>query len=202
MSIPPPSATEKSKSAMFASLSAPVRAASISVLAAGLALVSVPAVAQQTSSRMKGMQLSNDQPIQIQSDKLEIRDQENKAEFSGNVKVVQGTTTLQAGKMVVYYAASGSGSVASGDADIEKIDVSDKVYLKSGTQEATADTGTFNLVNETLLLKGEKVVLSEGKNVFVGCQLAVTMRTGEAKLDACGGRVMIQLDPKSRKTTN
>jgi lipopolysaccharide export system protein LptA len=187
---------------MFASLSAPVRAASITVLAAGLALISLPAGAQQTSSRMQGMQLSNDKPIQIQSDKLEIRDQENKAEFSGNVKVVQGTTTLQAGKMTVYYAAGGSGSVASGDADIEKIDVSEKVYLKSGTQEATADTGTFNLVNETLLLKGEKVVLSEGKNVFVGCQLLVTMRTGEAKLDACGGRVMIQLDPKSRKQTN
>jgi lipopolysaccharide export system protein LptA len=202
MSILPPSATEQSKSAMFATLSAPLRAASISVLAASLALISVPAGAQQTSSRMKGMQLSNDKPIQIQSDKLEIRDQENKAEFSGNVKVVQGTTTLQAGKMVVYYAAGGQGSVASGDADIEKIDVSEKVYLKSGTQEATADTGTFNLVNETLLLKGEKVVLSEGKNVFVGCQLTVTMRTGEAKLDACGGRVMIQLDPKSRKQTN
>jgi lipopolysaccharide export system protein LptA len=185
---------------MFASLS-PLRAASFFVLAAGLVLVSGPAGAQQTTSRMKGMQLSNDQPIQIQSDKLEIRDQENKAEFTGNVKVVQGTTTLQAGKMVVFYK-SGGGSVASGDADIEKIDVSEKVYLKSGTQEATADTGTFNLVNETLLLKGDKVVLSEGKNVFVGCQLAVTMRTGEAKLDACGGRVMIQLDPKSRKTTN
>ena len=186
---------------MFASLSAPARAASLFVLAAGLALVSAPAGAQQTTSRMKGMQLSNDQPIQIQSDKLEIRDQENKAEFSGNVKVVQGTTTLQAGNMVVFYKAGG-GSVAGGDADIEKIDVSGKVYLKSGTQEATADTGTFNLVNETLLLKGDKVVLSEGKNVFVGCQLAVTMRTGEAKLDACGGRVMIQLDPKSRKQTN
>jgi lipopolysaccharide export system protein LptA len=186
---------------MFATLSAPVRAASLFVLAAGLALASGPAGAQQTTSRMQGLELSNDQPIQIQSDKLEIRDQENKAEFTGNVKVVQGTTTLQAGKMVVFYRAGG-GSVASGDADIEKIDVFEKVYLKSGTQEATADTGTFNLVNETLLLKGEKVVLSEGKNVFVGCQLAVTMRTGEAKLDACGGRVMIQLDPKSRKTTN
>jgi lipopolysaccharide export system protein LptA len=185
---------------MFASLS-PLRAASLFALAAGLALASAPAGAQQTTSRMKGMQLSNDQPIQIQSDKLEIQDQQNKAEFTGNVKVVQGTTTLQAGKMVVFYK-SGGGSVASGDADIEKIDVSGKVYLKSGTQEATADTGTFNLVNETLLLKGDKVVLSEGKNVFVGCQLAVTMRTGEAKLDACGGRVMIQLDPKSRKTSN
>ena len=200
MSILPPSATEQSKSAMFATLSAPLRAASISVLAASLALISVPAGAQQTSSRMKGMQLSNDKPIQIQSDKLEIRDQENKAEFSGNVKVVQGTTTLQAGKMVVYYAAGGKGSVASGDADIEKIDVSEKVYLKSGTQEATADTGTFNLVNETLLLKGDKVVLSEGKNVFTGCQLNVQMSTGEAELQACGGRVQIQLDPKSQKT--
>ncbi|MCF3639214.1 LptA/OstA family protein [Rhizobium sp. TRM95111] len=158
-----------------------------------------PAMAQETNSRMKGLELSNDKPIQIQSDKLEIREQENKAEFSGNVKVVQGTTTLQAGNMVVYYRADG-GDVSSGNADIEKIDVSNRVFLQSGTQQATADNGTFNLVDETLVLKGDKVVLSEGKNVFVGCQLTVLMRTGEAKLDACGGRVMIQLDPKSRKT--
>ena len=186
---------------MFASSFAPLRAASLLTLAAGLVLAAGSAGAQQTSSNMKGMKLSNDQPIQIQSDKLEIRDQENKAEFTGNVKVVQGTTTLQAGRMVVHYK-SGGGSVASGDADIETIDVFDKVYLKSQSQEATADTGTFNMVNETLLLKGRKVVLSEGENVFVGCQLTVAMKTGEATLDACGGRVMIQLDPKSRKQTN
>ena len=187
---------------MFASFSAPRRAASLFALAAGLVLAAGSAGAQQTSSNMKGMKLSNDQPIQIQSDKLEIRDQESKAEFTGNVKVVQGTTTLQAGRMVVHYKSGGGGSISGGDADIETIDVFDKVYLKSQSQEATADTGTFNMVNETLLLKGKKVVLSEGENVFVGCQLTVAMKTGEAKLDACGGRVMIQLDPKSRKQTN
>lgn len=185
---------------MFATLSAPVRATSLLVLVAGFALAAGHAGAQQTS-KMTGMQLSNDQPIQIQSDKLEIRDQERKAEFTGNVKVVQGTTTMQAGRMIVHYK-SGEGSVAGGNADIEKIDVFDKVYLKSDKQEATGDEGTFNMVNETLLLKGKKVVLSEGENVFVGCQLNVAMKTGEAKLDACGGRVMIQLDPKSRKQTN
>ncbi|QRM54011.1 LptA/OstA family protein [Sinorhizobium sp. BG8] len=170
-------------------------------LLAGIVLTAGVAHSQETTSRMKGMELSNDKPIQIQSDKLEIKEKENKAEFTGNVKVVQGTTTLQSGNMVVYYRSEG-GSMTSGNADIEKIDVSEKVYLKSGTQEATADTGTFNLVTETFVLKGDKVVLSEGKNVFVGCQLTVQMSTGEAKLDACGGRVMIQLDPKSRKTTN
>ncbi|MCY1234815.1 Lipopolysaccharide export system protein LptA [compost metagenome] len=147
---------------------------------------------------MKGLELSNDKPIQIESDKLEIKDPESKAIFTGNVKVVQGTTTLQAGNMVVYYK-SGGGSVSSGDADIDRIEVSQKVFLSSGTQQATADTGSFDMTKQVFVLKGEKVVLSEGKNVFVGCQLNVQMETGEAQLEACGGRVQIQLDPKSRK---
>lgn len=68
---------------------------------------------------MTGVKLSGDQPIAIESDQLEIRDQERKAYFTGNVKVVQGTTTLQAGKMTVNYKGEGS-SLTSGDANIEK----------------------------------------------------------------------------------
>ena len=52
-----------------------------------------PVAAQETKSKMKGLELSNDEPIQIESDKLEIKDPESKAIFTGNVKVVQGTTT-------------------------------------------------------------------------------------------------------------
>ena len=159
----------------------------------------LPAVAQETSSKIKGLELSNDEPIQIESDKLEIKDAESKAMFTGNVKVVQGTTTLQAGNMVVFYK-KGGGSISGGNADIDRIEVSQKVLLLSGTQQATADTGEFNMTAQTLVLKGKQVVLSEGKNVFTGCQLNVQMETGEAQLEACGGRVQIQLDPKSQKT--
>ena len=52
---------------------------------------------------------------------------------------------------------------------------------------------------QTFILKGDKVVLSDGPNVFTGCQLTVHMETGQAQLDSCGGRVQIQLDPKSQK---
>jgi len=158
-----------------------------------------PVAAQETKSKMKGLELSNDEPIQIESDKLEIKDPESKAIFTGNVKVVQGTTTLQAGNMVVYYK-KGGGAISSGNADIDRIEVDKKVFLQSGTQQATADSGEFNLTAQTLVLKGKQVVLSEGKNVFTGCQLNVQMDTGEAQLEACGGRVQIQLDPKSQKT--
>ncbi len=197
-----------------------------------LALLAASAVGaqQSTTSQMPGLKLSKDQPIQIESDKLEIHDQESTAVFTGKVKVVQGTTTMEAGTMTVFYkkkqgdaagdanakpdakprpcnakadaqkpAADKSGSLVTGDADIDHILVSDKVYLTSGTQTATAETGSFDMANQLAILKGDKVVLTDGPNVFTGCQLTVHMNTGEARLDSCGGRVQIQLDPKSQQ---
>ncbi|MCM2401269.1 LptA/OstA family protein [Rhizobium sp. S153] len=170
------------------------------IVATGLIPLAAPtgAFAQATKSKMDGLKLSNDQPIQIESDQLEIREQDKTALFSGNVKVVQGTTTLQSGNMTVKYRGEGT-SVTSGNADIENIDVTDKVFLSSGTQQATADRGHFDMDSQVFTLEGDRVVLSEGQNVFVGCKLTVQMNSGEAKLDACGGRVQIQLDPKSQK---
>ncbi|MGG6893380.1 MULTISPECIES: LptA/OstA family protein [Rhizobium] len=174
--------------------------------------------AQSTTSSMPGLALSKDQPIQIESDKLEIHDQESQAVFTGNVKVVQGTTTMQAGKMTVFYkkkqaadaakqadnpvakvAKEQNESLVSGNTNIDHILVTDKVYLVSGTQTATADDGAFDMTNQLATLKGKKVVLTDGPNVFTGCQLTVHMSTGEAQLDSCGGRVQIQLDPKSQQ---
>ncbi len=167
------------------------------VAAALLTFTSLSAHAQSTTSKMDGLKLSGDQPIQIQSDQLEIKDQEKKAFFTGNVNVVQGTTTLKAGKMTVLYTGQG-GSVTAGDADIDKIFLEDTVFLSSGTQQATADKGEFDMASQTFTLSGKQVVLSEGPNVFKGCKLTVQMANGQAKLDSCGGRVEIMLDPKSR----
>ena len=94
----PPSAREKSKTAMRRSLPVYSLAAAMLVSAA----LAWPAEAQDTSSRMKGLELSNDKPIQIESDNLEIREQEKKALFDGNVKVAQGQMTLQSNHMTVY----------------------------------------------------------------------------------------------------
>lgn len=172
--------------------------------AVALACLAGPASAQSTTSSMEGLKLSNDQPIAIESDQLEVRDQEHKAYFTGNVKVVQGTTTLQAGKMTVLYKSKGEGaaassSITSGGADIDKIFVDNSVYLTSGTQKATADKGEFDMAAQTFILSGKQVVLSQDTNVFTGCKLTVFMTTGQAKLESCGGPVRIMLDPKSQK---
>lgn len=189
--------------------------------AAALLLTAGAAFAQATTSQMNGLKLDSNKPIQIESDKLEIHDQEHKADFTGKVKVVQGTTTLEAGHMTVFYKAQPDGSkapgdgskapadgskpdaaaasISSGNADIDRIVVTDKVFLSSGTQTATADDGSFDMAKQLFILKGDKVVLTDGPNVFTGCQLTVHMETGHAQLDSCGGRVQIQLDPQSQK---
>lgn len=165
---------------------------------AGIVLVSTSfsAIAQQANSRINGLGLSSDEPIQIESDRLDIDDNSSSAVFNGNVNVVQGDTLLKSGKMIVYYA--GGGSVTAGATDIEKIEVSGGVVLQSGNQTATADSGLFNMVAQTLVLTGKEVVLSQGDNILVGCKLTVTMQTGDARVDSCkGDKVKFLIDPKS-----
>lgn len=167
-------------------------------LAALVLSAPIPALSQATSSQMEGLKLSNDKPIQIESDQLEIKEQEKVAVFQGNVSVIQGTTSLKSGHMVVHYKSGGK-SMTAGNTDIERIELSGGVLLNSGTQQATGDTGSFEMASQIFILEGKQVVLSDQQNIFVGCKLTVHANTGEARLQACGGRVRIQLDPKSQK---
>ena len=174
-----------------------------SAAAAVLCLAAWPVLAQQASGPMSGIKLSGDEPIQIESDRLEVRDKESMAIFSGNVSVVQGTTLLKSGKMTVHYAAGGTGGAATGSTDIDRIEVDGKVYLKSDTQIATGDRGTFDMKTEIFVLTGKEVVLSEGENVLVGCKLTADMKSGRAEVEGCpgadgGGRVKMLLKPGSQ----
>lgn len=168
---------------------------------AAMAAAPVSAGAQQTSQT--GLMLSGDQPISIESDKLEVKDAEHLAHFTGNVTVVQGDLTMKAGTMVVHYAAgamkANGGPVSEGASGIEKIDVSDKVYMKSKDQVATGDVGNFDMKSQVMVLTGAEVVLTDADNVIRGCKLTVQMQTGAAKFDPCGGgRIQMLLKPNSK----
>lgn len=180
------------------------------VLAAtALALWLAPSFAQEAAQapaksdqRISGLRLSGDEPIQIESDKLEVKEPENLAIFTGNVNVTQGPTVLKSGRMIVYYAKDG-GSATTGSSKIDRLEVDGKVYVKSSDQVATGDKGTFDMKTEILTLTGKEVVLSEGPNVLVGCKLTVQMKSGRAQVDGCpksgnSGRVQMSITPNKK----
>ena len=76
--------------------------------------------AQSTASNvpnaMQGFTQNRDQPIQIEAAQLEMRDKKKEATFSGNVKVVQGDTTMTSKTLVVFYESSGGGTTGTGNA--------------------------------------------------------------------------------------
>src|SRR6516225_4756135 len=83
---------------------------SAGVLALGVALIAV-AHAQSTMqgvpNAMQGFSQNRDQPIQIEAASLEMRDKKKEATFAGNVKVVQGDTTMTSKTLVVFYESGG-----------------------------------------------------------------------------------------------
>jgi lipopolysaccharide export system protein LptA len=111
--------------------------------------------------------------------------------------------------MTVYYVkdpsaaakgtqAAGAGSAMTGAANIDHLEVENKVYIKSNDQVATGDNGTFDMKTQILVLSGKEVVLSQGANVLKGCKLTVEMKSGLANVDGCGGRVIMSMTPPKK----
>ncbi|WP_040488796.1 lipopolysaccharide transport periplasmic protein LptA [Fulvimarina pelagi] len=193
----------------------PTAALSASLIAGTAVMLSFPVYAQQggLGNNFNGLQLDGDQPISIESSTLDVDDKAAIATFTGNVSVAQGPTQLRTGKLVVHYnnsgsgqsgASSGSSALPGGSSSIERLEASEKVYVKSEDQVATAERASFDMASNVVVMTGD-VVLSQGENVAEGCRLTIQMDTGQARLESTncdgsgsggGGRVRMMLTPE------
>ena len=74
---------------------------------------------QGVPNAMQGFTQNRDQPIQIEAASLEVRDKSKEATFSGNVKVVQGDTTMTSKTLVAFYDSSSPAVNAKKSASIQ-----------------------------------------------------------------------------------
>lgn len=168
------------------------------VFAAAVVIFANSAFAQSSN----GLSLSSNEPVQIDGDTFEILEDQGIAIFSGAVMVVQGETVLKTSKLTIHYDQSGQssgGSIASGGADIDRLVATGGVNIQSGQQNATGDTGTYDMKSEVLVLSGKRVTLSEAGSVATGCKLTVTTSNNRAKLEGCGSstRPTVLLQPRN-----
>jgi lipopolysaccharide export system protein LptA len=72
-----------------------------------------PAGGQGPTGAFAGLSKNSDQPIDIESDVLLVHDAQKTATFKGNVKAVQGTTTIRSRELEVHYVGGGSDSLTA-----------------------------------------------------------------------------------------
>jgi lipopolysaccharide export system protein LptA len=208
----------------------PLNTALLCMLVASLGAVLVlsqPAAAQTLSNSFGGLSESSNEPIDIESDLLVVQDKQKLATFKGNVKAVQGTTTLRAKELLVHYvggdklapaASSGESQPApataqrrSGDEDKDKKNAQitlieakgDVVITSQDDQTTTSDWALYDLPAQ-LVTVGGNVVLTQGKNVLKGDRLVIDLKTGESRFEhtgnaaAGGGRIRALFMPKGK----
>lgn len=145
------------------------------------------AFSQATGDAFSGFRTSNNSPIQIEADSLEVRDGENLAIFKGNVDVKQGETTMRTSRLNVYYNGSVNPGGVGGDQGIKRIEARGKVWVNSGNNTATGDRAIFNLQSQIVVMTGSEVILTQCNNIIRGKKLTVNLTTNAAQLS--GGRV-------------
>ena len=180
-------------------------------------LVAGETVAQSTVSgvpnAMQGFSQNRDQPIQIESVSLEMRDKKKEATFTGNVKVIQGDTTMTSKVLVVFYEskdqsaappANTKGAAKSapaqsapmqsatagpgGASSIKRLEAKGDVIVTQKDQVVTGETAVFDTKTNLITMMGG-VVLTQGKNVLKGDRLLVDMTTGVSRVESDSGRV-------------
>jgi lipopolysaccharide export system protein LptA len=169
---------------------------------------------QGVPNAMQGFSQNRDQPIQIEAATLEMRDKKKEATFSGNVKVVQGDTTMTSKTLVVFYEssqapggtpapaapppASSKGSKSGpmqsatpgpgGSSQIKRLEARGNVVVTQKDQVVTGETAVFDTKTNLITMLGG-VVLTQCKNVLRGDRLFVDMTTGVSRVESDSGKV-------------
>lgn len=181
----------------FAVLGAAALLAAAGERAGVLAAPAQPNVANPVA----GFSQNRKDPMRIEALKLEVRDKDKVATFTGNVQVVQGDTTLKCKVLVVYYdqrdnpaniKASTPGP--SGSQQIRRLEAKGDVIVTQKDQVATGELGTFDVRSNTVTLSGN-VVVNQGTNVVRGQRLVVDLTTGVSRVDAGPGPVQMLITP-------
>jgi lipopolysaccharide export system protein LptA len=157
---------------------------------------------------MQGFSQNRDQPIQIEAATLEMRDKKKEATFSGNVKVVQGDTTMTSKTLVVFYDSTPAPAPApasnsktakpapmqsaspgpGGSSSIRRLEAKGNVVVTQKDQVVTGETAVFDTKTNLITMLGG-IVLTQGKNVLRGDRLMVDMTTGVSRVESESGRV-------------
>ena len=155
---------------------------------------------------MQGFSQNRDQPIQIEAASLEMRDKKKEATFSGNVKVVQGDTTMTSKILVVFYesaaatpapasqkAAKGTPMQSAtpgpgGSSSIKRLEARGSVVVTQKDQVVTGESAVFDTKANLITMLGG-VVLTQCKNVLKGDRLMVDMTSGVSRVESDSGKV-------------
>ncbi len=144
--------------------------------------------AEETAPMRKATQ--SEERIQITADELISSNQDNYAEFIGNVEAAQGNFVIKSDRLRIYYKNISGGSKKSpiGEEAIEKIIASGNVKIWSEDRVAETHRAEYSVADMVLVLSGENSKIQSGKNFVTGSKIILYRKDGRIKVEGGNGK--------------
>jgi len=144
---------------------------------------------------LQGFSQNRDQPIKIEAAKLTMHDKTKEATFTGNVKVIQGDTTMTARTLDVFYESKEAKPTKAkmraatpgpaGSSQIRRLVARGNVVVTQKDQRVSGDTATFETQTNQITMAGD-VILTQTRcgNTLKGDRLQVDMTSGVSRVES------------------
>jgi len=140
---------------------------------------------QERTSALKG--LDTGAPIDVDANRIEIRDASNQAIFTGAVVIRQARLTLNAERVTVSYVREGE------NPEMQRLDARGAVKLVSPSETVTSTSAIYDVPGRIITMVGN-VILNRQGSVLNGQRLVLDLASGRTSFDGRsatdpGGRV-------------
>ena len=152
--------------------------------------------------------IDKDEPIEINSDRMDAVNDEKLVKFYGNAVVKQGDKLLKADELQLYYKDEPKKQSKKSKTPFDPGGVMDKISARGnvsstqGERTVTGDEATYYHETAQVIITGN-VVMREGNNVITGCKAILYLNENRGKMEECepgkNQRVHVIIYPQEMK---
>ena len=153
------------------------------VLAATLALLAPPVLAQEATIAFGALEQDTTLPVEVAADQLSVNNADGTATLSGNVVVTQGKMTLSAASMLITYGTDGK--------SIDQLTATGGVKVTNLGDAAQGNEAVYFVSTGMIELSGD-VLLTQGSSSMSGQKLMINLKDGTGTMS---GRVTTTFIP-------
>lgn len=153
-------------------------------------LLPMSAIAQGANIALGTGAFDSGLPVEVTADEFTVDQSTGKAEFNGNVLVVQGDVRMSASKVTIEYSQGDGTDTPNG---ISRLLASGGVTFVTATDAAEAKDAVYSVAEGTVTMSGE-VLLTQGQSAIAGDRLVVNLASGNGRME---GRVRTVFAPST-----
>lgn len=122
--------------------------------------------------------------IHISANTLMVDGEGKYGEFTGNVRVTQGSTVITSDRLKIFYKAAQGKKNASGEDAIEKIIAEGHVRITFDDKVAETDQAVYTTADQVLILSGANSKVTTGNDSISGAKITLFRADGRIKVES------------------